>query len=107
LTIAKVSSPALATSAVLPAVPTDPDALPLLPRGNTRAKLMDDPCHFMSRNAWILNSGPGAFFREHVTVAHSTGLDLDEHLSRIWLRNLALDDLEICSRLGNLCHGHW
>src|ERR1700726_3066784 len=56
-------------------------------------------CHFMSWNAGILNAGPSAFFREHVTVADTTGLHLDAHVSYTRLRNLALDDLEICSRL--------
>ena len=37
--IAKISAPACETRAVLAAVPADADALPLLPRGNTRAQL--------------------------------------------------------------------
>src|SRR5262245_12862364 len=61
----------------------------------------------MSGNTRILNSGPRAFFREHVTVANATGLHLDPHLSYTRLRNLALDDLEICSGLRDLCHLHW
>ena len=98
--IAKISAPALATRVVLAAVPADTDALSLLPLGNTGAHFIDDACHFMSWNAGILNAGPRAFFREHVTVANTTGLHLDPHLSCTRLRNLALDDLEICSRLG-------
>ena len=96
--IAKISAPARETRAVLAAVPADTDALPLLPLGNTRTQFIDDARDFVSRNAGILNSGPRAFFREHVTVANATGLHLDAHLSCTRLRNLALDDLEICSR---------
>src|SRR5215469_1802041 len=65
-----------------------------------------DAHHFMSGNARILNSGPGAFFREHVTVANTTGLHLDPHLSCTRLRNLTLNDFEICSGLRDLCHLH-
>ena len=110
--IAEISAPALPTRVVLAAVPADADTLPLLPCGNTVAHFIDDACHFMSGNARILNSRPQAFFREHVTVANAAGLHLDPHLSCIRLRNLALDDLEICSGFGNLrhlhlCHLHW
>ena len=104
--IAKISAPALATSVVLAAVPTDTDTLPLLPRGNTRIHLINDARHFMSGNTGKLNSGPRAFFREHVTVANATSLHLDAHLSYARLRNLALDDLEICARFRNLRHFH-
>ena len=91
--IAKISAPALATRAVMAAVPADADALSLLPLGNTVTQFVDDADDFMSGNAGILNSGPLAFLREHVTVANATGLHLDAHLSCTRLRNLALDDL--------------
>ena len=95
--IAKISAPAFATGVVLAAMPADADTLPLLPLGNTGAHFIDDARHFMSGNARILNSGPHAFFREHVAVANSTGLHLDAHLPWPGLGNLALDNLEICS----------
>src|SRR5215475_85978 len=60
----------------------------------------------MSGNARILNSGQKTFFREHVTVANATGLQFDAHFSRTGLRNLALDELEISSGLGDLGHLH-
>src|SRR5262249_37961132 len=60
----------------------------------------------MSGNARILNSGQKTFFREHVTVANATGLHFDAHFSRTGLRNLALDELEIASGLGDLGHLH-
>jgi hypothetical protein len=95
--IAGISAPALATRVVLAAVPADTCTLPLLPRGNAGAHFIDDARDFVSWNAGILNSGPGAFFREHVTVANTTGLYFDPYLSCTRLRNLALDDLEISS----------
>jgi hypothetical protein len=104
--IAKISASALATSAVLAPVPTNTDTLPLLPLGNTSTHFIDDARHFMSWNARVLNSGPRAFFREHVTVADATGLHLDAHVSCAGFRNLALDDLEICSGIGDLRHLH-
>ena len=87
-------------------MPADADALPLLPVGHAGAQVIDNARDFVSWNAGILNAGPSAFFREHVTVAHTTGLYLDAHVSYAWLRNRALDDLEIASRLWNLRHFH-
>ena len=95
LAIAKISAPARETRAVMAAVPSDTDALSLLPSGNAGAQFIDDARDFVSRNARILNSRPPAFFRQHVTVANATGLHLDAHLRRARLRNLPLHDLEI------------
>src|SRR6267143_20435 len=54
-----------------------------------------------------LNSWPIALFREHVAAAITTGLHFDEHMSCTRLRNLAVNNLEISSRLRNLRHLHW
>ena len=104
--IAKISAPALETGSIVAAVPADTGALPLLPLGNTVAQFVDDARDFVPWDAGVLNAGPLPFFREHVTVADATGLHLDAHLSYTRLRNLALDDLEIGSPLGNLRHLH-
>ena len=56
------------------AVPADAYALSLGPPGNTRAYFIDNPDDFVSRNAWILDAGPHAFFCENVTVTNTTGL---------------------------------
>jgi hypothetical protein len=87
-------------------VPADTDALAVLPLGDTGTQFIDDARDFMSWDAGILNSGPAALFRQHVTVANTTGLDLDAHLSYTRLGNLALNDLKISSGTGNLCHLH-
>src|SRR5207247_6813668 len=94
------------TPAVPAAVPAPARPFPLLPRGDAGAQFVNDPRDFVSRNARILNTGPLAFLREHVAVAHATGLDLDAHLPGTRLRNLALDDLERGSRLGHLRRLH-
>jgi hypothetical protein len=103
----KIPAPALATRAIMAAVPADTDTLPLLPRGHTGTQCSDDTRHFMSWNAGILHAGPGAFFRERVTMAHATGLHLDPHVSCTRRGHLVLDDLKICSWLRNLRHLHW
>jgi hypothetical protein len=82
-------------------MPADTDALSLLPRGDAWAHFIDYAGDFVSWNAGVLNAGPSAFFREHVAVADATSLHLDANLSSLGLRNLALDDFEISSRLGN------
>jgi hypothetical protein len=89
------------------AVPTNADALPLLPFGNACTHFIDDAGHFMPWNAGILKSGPTALYRDHITVANTAGLHLDAHVSRTRVRNLALDDLEVCSGLRNLRDFHW
>ena len=88
------------------AVPADTDALAFLPRGNAGADFVDDASDFVSGNAGVLNSGPGAFYRQHVTVADAAGLHLDADVPCTRLRNVALDDFEACARLGNLRYGH-
>ena len=105
--IAKISAAAVTTRIVMAPVPADADALSLLPLGNTGAQFIDDARDFVSWNARILNSWPGAFFREHVTVANAAGLYLDAHFSCNRIRNLALDDFEIGSWLGDLGCFHW
>jgi len=88
-------------------MPADSDALSFLPRGNAVAYFIDDAGDFVAGNAWILNAGPLPFFREHVTVADTTGLNLNAHLSRSRVWNLTLDNLKICARVRNLRHLHW
>jgi hypothetical protein len=102
LAVAKVSAAALATSIVLPPVPSNTDSLTPFPRRNACTEFIDDASYFMSRSTWILNPRPGAFFGEQVAVADSTSLHLDANLSWAWLRNLDLDQTEIGSCLRNL-----
>src|SRR5206468_12316646 len=93
--------------ALRPAVPPPTSAPPRLPPGRPGPHLIDDARHFVPRNARILNPGPEAFFCQHVAVADTASLHLDAHLPWTGLGNLALDDLEIASRLRNLRDFHW
>src|SRR5262249_60196823 len=91
---------ALSPGSALPA-----SARPFSNRGPA-AEFVNDARDFVSRNAGILDTGPLAVLRQHVAVAHPTGLDLDAHLPCARLRNLARHDLEIGSRPGNLGRLH-
>src|ERR1700688_4561148 len=53
-----------------------------------------------------LSRQPRGKIGDYVAAAHFTGPEADPHLSRAGLRNLALDDLEICSRLRKLRRFH-
>src|SRR5262249_49382299 len=68
----EVATSALATGAIVAAVPADADPLADRPRGDAGTQLVDDARDFVSRNAGILDSGPGAFLREFVAVADAT-----------------------------------
>ena len=107
LAVAKISPPASEARSVVATMPADADALALRPPGNTGTELVEDARDLVSWNARILNSRPQTVFRKHVTVANATGLHFDAHLSYSRRRNLALDDLEIGSSLGNLGRLHW
>jgi hypothetical protein len=89
------------------AVPADTDALALFPVGNPGTEFIDDARDFVAWNTGIFNAWPRAVFRERVAVADATGLHFDEHVSWTRLRNLALDDLKISARLGDLYCLHW
>src|SRR5262245_57787026 len=104
--VAEVSPPALPAGAIVSAMPADADALPLGPSGNSGTHSVDETHHFMTWYARVLDTGPGTFLCERVTMTDAAGLHLDSHLSRCWVRNFPLDDLELCSRAGNLCRLH-
>jgi len=98
------------TSAVLPAVPADSNALAFPPFLHARAEFVDHAGHFVSWDARIGNAGEKAFLRNHVAVTDSTSLDADSYVSRSWLRNFSFHDFEIRPCLWHL-HGfhfrHW
>ena len=104
--IAKIPLPALETRAVVAAVPSNADALPLLPRGHASSKFIDDARDFVSGNARVIDAGETVLCK-HVTVAHTAGLNLDAHLPCIGIWNVALDNFEIGARLRNLSRLHW
>lgn len=100
--IDKIAAAALATGVVVAAMPADAGTLALLPGSHTATDFINDPRHFMSWNAGILDSGPRAFDGERVAVADATGLDFDPHLSRAGRGDCAFDDLETGARFANL-----
>src|SRR6202035_3403968 len=105
--VAKISAPARGTRAVLAAVPSHANALSHLPSGNTLTHFIDPTGDFVPRYPRVLNAGPLALLRKHVTVADPAGLHFDTYLSHAGLGNLAVDDLEIRSRFRNLRRFHW
>jgi hypothetical protein len=87
-------------------MPADADTLPLLPVSNPFTQFVDDARYFVSWDAGILNAWPQTFYCEYITVADTTGEDLNAHLPCTRLGDLALDDLEIGFGLGNLRNLH-
>jgi hypothetical protein len=105
--MAEITAPAGETCTVLSAVPAHSDALPFLPYGNTGPGFVDNTSNFVSGNARVLNAGPTALFREHVTVANATSLNFDAHFSWAGFGYLTINDLEIAAGFGNLRCFHW
>jgi hypothetical protein len=101
----EVTAAALATCEVVSAMPTDSDALTFLPSRNTCTQLIDYTGDFVSRNAGVFNTWP-TFFCEDVAVADTTSMNLDAHLSRSWVGNLAFDKFEVSAGLRNLRDFH-
>jgi hypothetical protein len=97
----------LEASSILPTKPANANPLPFPPATDILAELVDYSSDLVSRAARKLDARPDAVFRKHVTMTDAAGSDLDAHLARARCWNLALDDLEISSGLGNLCHLHW
>src|SRR5215472_7997716 len=85
----------------MPAMPADAYTLTQLPFRNAGAELVNQARDFVAGNPRVLNAGPGAVFGEHVAVANTASLHLDAYLARARLWYLAVDELQICPRLGN------
>jgi hypothetical protein len=105
-TVYEVASPAGQTGAVLPAVPTYANPVSLTPAIHIRSELVDCPGDFVSGNARIRDAGKLAFFRDHVAVANSTGLNANPDLSWPGLWDLPFDDLEVSPSPGYLNSFH-
>src|SRR5581483_9901307 len=107
LAITKIATAALPARVVVATVPANANTLSFLPRGNALPDPINDARHLMSGHAGILNARPRALYREHVAVAHTTGLHPDEHLSWTRLGNFALHDFKARSRFRYLRYLHW
>jgi hypothetical protein len=88
-------------------MPSDSDTLPLLPSGNTTTYFIDNANNLVAGNAWILDARPLTFFGKNVAVADATSVHRYAYMSRIGVRNLALNDLEVGSWCRNLRNLHW
>jgi len=106
LAIAKISAAAFAACAIVSSVPPDAGALSFSPRGNARAEFMDNTGDLVSGYTRISNPRQETFLGQDVTMANSARLHLDPHLSCARFGNLALYDLKISARSGNLCDRH-
>src|SRR5450755_65432 len=84
------------------AVPAHTDPHAFFPVGHIRPDRIDDAHHLMAGYARILDAGKSTGDREHVAVAYAAGLNLDAHLARLRVRDVALDDLESGIGLGDL-----
>jgi hypothetical protein len=99
------SSTGIAVAAVS-AVPTDARALSDSPARHTRAESIYDSGDLVPGHPRILDAGPEALLGEEVAVADPAGLNLDPNLSRPWLRDLPLDQLQRSLLLPNLNDPH-
>src|SRR4030095_6694878 len=95
LAIEEITFAAGRTSMVMAAVPTDTDAVALLPSGYAAAKVINQTGNFVAWNAGILQAGPVAFLYDVVAHADSAGLDLHANLAWAGRRYLAFDNFKI------------
>src|SRR5689334_18905914 len=87
----KIAAAALLTDKIMPAVPTDANALPFFPTCDAAANCIDMSCDFVAWHARILQAGPQTLLDQRVTVANAARFDFHAHLSGSWLRNVAFN----------------
>src|SRR5262249_3712028 len=107
LAMPEITSPALAASVVVTAMPAHAHALSFFPRGNAGPDFINDAGHFVPGDARVLYSRHHAFFREHVAVANATSLNFDAYLPCAGLRNLTLHDFKGGAGFADLRRLHW
>ena len=77
--------------AAVPAMPTNPDALAILPWLHAFADSIDDSDYFMSRHTRILNPGPESFLYQRIAMTNAARFDFDSHPPWLRLGNVAFD----------------
>jgi hypothetical protein len=80
------------TSPVLPAMPTDSNALALPPLLDARAEFIDYAGHLVAWDAWVRDSRQKALLGDHIAVTDSASLHANPHLSRTCFGNFGLHD---------------
>ena len=99
------------TGETVAAVPPRANAVALAPRRHVGTDGIDPADHLVARDPRITHAREGSLNDEGVAVADTTGLDVDAYFRRSRVRDLALDDFEVGTRLGDnrrlhrLCHG--
>ena len=78
----EIAAPALFADETMSAMPADANALTFLPGGDVVSDRVDLPGDFMTRHAWILQSGPETFFDKHVAVANAARFHFHANLCR-------------------------
>jgi hypothetical protein len=107
-TVDKVTATARFTNEAMPSMPTDADALPWLPLNSIRAHGIDASRDFVTRNTWILKSGPLSFFDQGIAMADATRLHLDANLAARGLRDRTFNKFKVSTGLADLngFHGY-
>lgn len=88
------------------AVPADADPLSGLPLCDVRSDCVDAPGNLMAGDARILQTGEAGLLYEEVTVTNAARFNLDSNLGAARLRNRALHDFKIATRLADLGDFH-
>jgi hypothetical protein len=83
-------------------MPANANTLAFLPRSHPRPERIHHAGHFMPWDARIGDSWPPAFDDDRITVAHTTCMNFDAHLSRAWIGNLQFDDSKTGSSRSHL-----
>ena len=94
------------TLTAVPAVPSHPHPLALLPRRHARSDRVDHPGHLVPRDARVLQPGPMSFLHKQVTMTDPTGLHSDADCIGPRSRDLSRDNFEWRARTTNLHRGH-
>jgi hypothetical protein len=79
------------------AMPANANTLAASPFSHPSPERIHYAGHFMTGNPRIGDSWPEAFGDDRITVAHTTCLNLDAHLSGAWIGNLQFDDFKTSS----------
>jgi hypothetical protein len=88
------------------AMPADTNALPWPPGTHVVADGIDVSHHFMPWHTGILQPGPETLFHEHITMANAAGFYFHAHLPGAGLRDSALYQFPISTRLADLRRFH-
>jgi hypothetical protein len=83
------------TDAAVAAQITNADAVTDFPPGNALADGVDDADGLVPGYHWLTRVGAHALDGEHVAVAHTAGVHPKPYLTRLWLEQLALYQLEL------------